>query len=246
MLYLKKLDFSGKTHLYYQLYDILYDNIKKGIYKPGDKLPTENQLIQLYGVSRVTIRKAMDMLLNEGLIVKRRGHGTFVQSKKVEQTLTKVLHFSNEMEKRGYKSTVKMLINEKVYANKKIAEALSIPTGSPLIHVCRLRYANDEPMCIESAYLIYEKCPNVLKQDFSKISLRHFLQSEYNIFWKRAHQRIYAIKANSRFADYLNISDGDPLIYIERVSYTQNNEPGEYLQSYYRGDRFYLTAELEA
>ena len=243
---MKKLDFNGKTHLYYQLYDLLYDDIKKGVYKPGDKLPTEDQLIKQYGVSRVTVRKAMDMLLNEGVIVKRRGNGTFVQDRKVEQTLTKVLHFSNEMEKRGYKSTVKMLINEKVYANKKIAEALSIPTGSPLIHVCRLRYANDEPMCIESAYLIYEKCPTVLEHDFSKISLRLFLENEYNIFWKRAYQRIYAIKANSRLADYLNIIDGAPLIYIERVSYNQNDEPGEYLQSYYRGDRFYLTAELEA
>lgn len=242
----KQLDFSGRTQLYYQLYDILYNDIKNGVYKPGELLPTENELIDRYEISRVTVRKAMDMLLNEGIIAKRRGYGSFVQNKKVEQTLNKVLHFSNEMEKQGYKSSTKMLINEKVYANKTIAEALSIPEGTQLIHVNRLRLANGEPMCIESAYLIYNRCPDVLNHDFSDISLRKFIVEKYNIIWKKAYQKIFAIKANSHFAKFLNIKDGDPMIYIERISYTQDDQPGEYLQSYYRGDCFYLTAELQA
>lgn len=242
----KKLDFSGRTHLYYQLYDILYDDIKSGIYKPGGLLPTEKELIEHYGISRATVRKSMDMLLNEGIIAKRRGYGSFVKKRKVEQTLNKVLHFSNEMEKQGYKSSSQMLTNEKVFANKTIAEALSIPQGTLLIHVNRLRFANDEPMCIESAYLIYDMCPDVLKYDFSERSLRKFLAEKYNIIWKRAKQKIFAIKANSHFAKHLNSKDGDPMIYIERISYTQDDKPAEYLQSYYRGDCFYLTAELEA
>ncbi|NLY44697.1 MAG: GntR family transcriptional regulator [Tissierella sp.] len=242
----EQLDFSGRTQLYYQLYDILYKDIKKGIYKPGELLPTENELIERYGISRVTVRKAMDMLLNEGIIAKRRGYGSFVKNKKVEQTLNKVLHFSNEMEKQGYKSSTKMLTNEKVYANKTIAEALSIPEGTQLTHVNRLRFANGEPMCIESAYLIHDMCPDVLSHDFSQISLRKFIVENYNIIWKRAQQKIFAIKANPGFAKLLNIKDGNPMIYIERISYTQDNIPGEYLQSYYRGDCFYLTAELEA
>lgn len=242
----KELDFSGRTQLYYQLYDILYDDIKKGVYKPGELLPTEKELIERYEISRVTVRKAMDMLLNEGIIAKRRGYGSFVQNRKLGQTLNKVLHFSNEMEKQGYKSSSKMLINEKVYANKTIAEALSIPEGTPLIHVNRLRFANDEPMCIESAFLVYDMCPSVLEHNFSEMSLRNFLYEKYNIIWKRAYQKIFAINSNSRISKDLNIKDGDPIIYIERISYTQNDKPGEYLQSYYRGDCFYLTAELEA
>jgi DNA-binding GntR family transcriptional regulator len=242
----RELDFSGRTQLYYQLYDILYDDIKNGVYKPKELLPTENELIERYGVSRVTVRKAMDMLLNEGIIGKKRGYGSFVLNKKVEQTLNKVLHFSNEMEKRGYKSSSKMLINEKVYANKTIAEALSIAEGTPLLHVNRLRFANNEPMCIESAYLIYDMCPDVLCYDFSEMSLRNFLVERYNIIWKRAHQKMFAVKANARFSKHLNIEEGDPMIYIERISYTQDDQPGEYLQSYYRGDCFYLTADLEA
>lgn len=242
----RKLDFSGRTQLYYQLYDLLFEDIKNGKYKPGELLPTENEMIERYGVSRITVRKAMDMLMNEGLIGKRRGYGAYVEQIKMEQRLNKVIHFSSDMEQRGYTTSVKMLENRKVPANKMIAQALCIEEGSPLLHVNRLRYANGYPMCIESAYLIYDWCPDVLEHDFSKMSLRNFLSENHNIVWKKASQKIYAVNANSRFASYLNIKDGDPMIYIERISKDQNDIPGEYLQSYYRGDTFYLTAELEA
>lgn len=242
----KELDFSGRTQLYYQLYDILSNDIKTGVYKPGELLPTENELIAEYGVSRVTVRKALDMLMNEGVIGKRRGYGAYVEQKRIEQTLKKVIHFSNDMEQHGYKSSVKMLANERVTANKTIASALSIPEGSPLIHVHRLRYANGEPMCIESAYLIYDRCPEVLNYNFAQISLRNYLAEQYQIVWKKAYQKIFAVKASAKISSCLNIKDGDPMIYIERISYDQNGSPGEYLQSYYRADFFYLTVELEA
>jgi len=240
------LDFSGRTHLYYQLYDIICKDIKDRKYKPGDILPTENDLIAQFGVSRATVRKAMDMLMSDGLIGKRRGYGAYVEQAKMEQRLNKVIHFSNDMERRGYKTSVKMLENRKVMATKTIAQALSIPEYQPLIHINRLRYADGIPMCIESAYLIYDWCPEALNHDFAQLSLRRFLEENYGIVWKKAYQKIFAVKANAQFASNLNIKDGDPMIYLERISYNKDNVPGEYLQSYYRGDTFYLTAELEA
>ncbi|MDR2211695.1 MAG: GntR family transcriptional regulator [Spirochaetaceae bacterium] len=238
------LDFHSRTQLYYQLYDILYKDIKEGVYKPGELLPTESSLIQKYGISRVTVRKAMDLLMTEGLISKRRGYGTFVQNPKVEQNLTQVLHFSHEMEKRGYKASVEVLANEVVLAQKTIADALGIPEGTGLIHVNRLRYADKIPMCIESAYLIKDACPSVLDQDFSSQSLRRFLMDNYNIVWSRARQKIFAINATVKMAQYLTIKTGEPLIYVERISFDQFNKAGEYLQAYYRGDSYYLTVEL--
>jgi GntR family transcriptional regulator len=238
------LDFHGRTQLYFQLYDILNKDIKEGVYKPGELLPTENQLIAKFGISRVTVRKAMDLLMNDGLISKRRGYGTYVQNSKVEQNLTQVLHFSNEMEKRGYKPSVAVLANEVVAAHKTIADALGIQEGSSLIHVNRLRYADKVPMCIESAYLIKDACPAVLQQDFSNQSLRSFLADNYNIVWNHARQKIFAINATAKLAQHLNIKTGDSLIYVERVSYDQFNRAGEFLQAYYRGDSYYLTVEL--
>lgn len=240
-----QLDFSGRTQLYYQVYDILHDDIRKGVYKPGELLPTENELIDRYKISRVTVRKAMDLLLNDGLIAKRRGYGTFVQPHKVEQTMSKVLHFSSDMEKRGFKSSTSMLVNEMVPATKAIAEALNIDEGEPMVHVSRLRYADGIPMCMESAYLIYKSCPDVLGKDFSVSSMRNFLVEKYNIVWKSASQKIFAMNATPKLAGSLQVHEGDPLFYIERLSFTQDGKPGEYLQSYYRGDSYYLTAELQ-
>ncbi len=241
-----ELDFSGRTQLYFQLYDILYKDIRDGVYKPGQLLPTENTLIEQYHISRITVRKALDLLMNDGLIAKRRGYGTFVQNRKVEQTLTRVQHFASEMEKRGYVSSVTMLANEVVYASKAVAGELCIGEGDELVRVERLRYADGVPMCIESSYLIRARCPDVQRHDFSKQSLRKFLEDRYDIVWKRARQKIYAVAATARTAGYLGIKEGDPLIYIERVSYTRDDEPAEYLQTWYRGDSYYLTAELEA
>jgi GntR family transcriptional regulator len=241
-----QLDFSGRTQLYFQLYDILYKDIRDGVYKPGQLLPTENTLIEQYHISRVTVRKALDLLMNDGLIAKRRGYGTFVQNKKVEQTLTRVQHFANEMEKRGYESSVTMLTNEVVYASRTVAGELQIDEGDELVRVERLRYADGVPMCIENSYLILDKCPAVPKHDFSKQSLRLFLEQQYHIVWKRASQKIYAVNASPKQAGYLGVKEGEALIYIERVSYDQFELPGEYLQTWYRGDSYYLTADLEA
>ena len=242
----EQLDFSGRTQLYFQLYDILYREIRDGVYKPGQLLPTESTLMERYHISRITVRKALELLMNDGLIARRRGYGTFVQNKKVEQTLTRVEHFANEMEKRGLESSVTMLSNELLYASRAIAGWLDIEEGDELIRVERLRYADGVPMCIESSHLIRSRCPGVQGQDFSRRSLRRFLEEEYGIIWKRAGQRIYAVGASARLAGYLGIKEGDPLLYIERVSYDTDERPGEYLQAWYRGDSYYFTAALKA
>ena len=242
----QQLDFSGRTQLYFQLYDILYREIRDGVYKPGQLLPTESTLMEQYHISRITVRKALDLLMNDGLIARRRGLGTFVQNKKVEQTLTRVEHFANEMEKRGVASSVTMLANEPLYASRAIAGWLDIEEGDELIRVERLRYADGVPMCIENSHLIRSRCPGVQGQDFSRRSLRRFLEEEYGIVWKRASQRIYAVSAGARAAGYLGIKEGDPLLYIERVSYDTDDRPGEYLQAWDRGDSYYFTAALKA
>ncbi|MEA4998237.1 MAG: GntR family transcriptional regulator [Candidatus Limiplasma sp.] len=242
----KELDFSGRTQLYFQLYDILLGKITSGEYKPGELLPTENDLIQAYGISRITVRKAMDMLMNDGLIIKRRGYGTCVQPKKVEQTMKRVLHFSEEMQKKGFQSTTNMLSNEMLPASKIVADALQIAEGTPLVRVTRLRYANGVPLCLEIAHLVYERCPEVYGTDFSERSLRHFLEQKYQIVWTNATQKIYAINASAKVAAQLDVKENSALIYIERVSSTVDGKPGEYLQSYYRGDSYYLTTDLQA
>ena len=240
------LDFSGRTQLYFQLYDVFYKKINNGEYPPGSLLPTESELMEQYKVSRITVRKAMDLLLSDGLIVKKRGSGTVVQKKKMEQTMQKVLHFSDEMQKKGITPHTKMLTNEVVPASQHIAHALCVNEMEPLIHVYRIRYADDVPICIESAFLIQKLCPDVVQHDFSQKSLRLFLEETYNLRWSHARQNIFAINANPHIAKQLGVAANDALIYIERISYTAENMAGEFLQGYYRGDSYSLTTELMA
>lgn len=238
------LDFSGRTQLYFQLYDLFYQKINAGEYPPGSVLPTENELIERYKVSRITVRKAMDLLLSDGLILKKRGSGTFVQRKKMAQTMQKVLHFSEEMQKNGIQSRTEMLTNTIVPASLHVAEALSIDEREPLINVYRIRYADDLPVCIESAFLIKERCPDVLQHNFSQKSLRRFLEETYQLSWSHARQKIFAINASPHIAKQLGVAANDALLHIERISYTSEHVAGEFLQGYYRGDSYYLTTEL--
>lgn len=240
----RTIDFNSRTQLYYQMFDILMEGISSGKYRPGDMLPTENELIAKYGVSRVTVRKAMDMLLHEGLISKRRGYGTYVNEKKIEQNLSSVIHFTESMQSQGQKTSTVMLQNVVEYADKTIAEALGIPEDTKMIRVDRLRMANDRPMCVECSYLIYESCPDVLGMDFNTASLRQTLRKMYNIVWKHAKQKIMAVAAPADIAQHLQIHKGAAVLYIERVTYSQDDLPLEFLKTYYRGDKYYMTADL--
>ncbi len=239
-----EIDFSGKTQLYYQIYDILRLEIQLLKYKIGELLPTEDELAKRFNVSRITIRKAMDLLVNDSLVQRRRGFGTFVIPKKTEQSLNKLLHFSDEMQKQGHTVTTIMLCNELVPATKTIASALGIAEGIPMIHVSRLRCSDNIPMCIESAYLEYSKFQNIYGINFSEVSLQRTLQSDYNVYWTHASENIYATLCTEEIAQHLHIQEGSPLLYVERVSYTENEDFKEFFTCSYRGDSYYFKTEL--
>ena len=116
--------------------------------------------------------------------------------------------------------------------------------GEELARLERLRLANDEPMAIEESYLVHRYCSGVLEADYTAVSLREALDRTYGIRWLRARQVIRAIRSGSRLARLLAIKPVDPLLFIERVSYSQYDIPVEFLHIYYRADRYSLYTEL--
>lgn len=242
---MKYIDANSRVQLYYQLYDILLEKIKLGHYKPNDMFPSETELIEKYKVSRITVRKAMEMLSQDGLIEKKRGIGSIVKSGKIENSLSSIIDFNDNIKLYGYNSSTKMIKNYIKYANKEIAEALKIEENKKLVNIDRLRLVENYPICLESANLIYDRCPSVLNKDFSSESLRKFIKDEYNIIWKNATQKIMALNSDEYISNILNINKGDAIIYIERISYCLENVPLEYLQAYYRADSYYFTLNLE-
>lgn len=242
---MERIDPNSIVPLYHQVYEILHDKILNNEWKPGDMIPAEYELIERYKVSRITVRRVLDMLDKEGLIRRERGRGTFVAQPRLEHGLSRIVNFTEDMRQRGFEPSTKVIFSELVPASDYIAEKLEVEEGEELVWLDRLRLADHEPMCVEQSYLIHRYCPGILKYDFSKKSLREVKAREYGIRWIRATQVIQGILSPPDLSHLLNIKTNSPLLYIERVSFSQHNIPIEYLRTYYRADRYMLHNELQ-
>ncbi len=240
-----RINRSSKLPLYHQLYEIVRGGILSGRWQPGDMLPPESELIETYQVSRTTVRQVLDMLVNEGLIYRQRGRGTFVAHPTLEQTLVRVVRFSDDMRQRGFEPGTKVLFAGTVPAPEDIAGSLGIEPGEELARLERLRLADGDPMSVEESNLVHRLCPAVLEGDYAATSLRDVLDHKYDIRWSRATQAIRAIPATFRLAELLSVKPGEALLYIERVSYSRQNVPVEFLRIHYRGDRYSLYTKLQ-
>lgn len=238
---------SNKLPFYQQLYEILHAKIMRGEWKPGDMLPTENELIDQYQVSRNTVRNVMDMLVNEGLIYRERGRGTFIAQPTLEQALVRIMSFTEDMNQRGLKATSKVILSQLIPASEEIAEKLNIQTGEELALLKRLRMGNAEPMSVEESYFIHRHCPGFLtRYDYSVTSLRQVMLKDYGIRWLRATQIIRAVVPSQEMAALLKIPPKVALLMIERTTYSDQLIPVEFIRIYYRGDRYTLYNELRA
>lgn len=241
---MQELSLNGKEQLYYQVYNILFQDIMSGKYQIGDKIPAESELMETFHVSRATARRAMEMLANEGLVVKKQGQGTTVISNQTRNSLKRVVRYTKKQDLDHVVTVKKMVEQTTVPADEKIAKKLALPTGRELIKLKRVRYADEEPFYCEVNYFEKEYVPEVLERDFSVESLRVFLVETYHIRWSCANQNVYAILADQEMAELLQVAEGSPLIAIERVSYDDKSVPREYVVTYYRGDKYHLEIDL--
>jgi GntR family transcriptional regulator len=230
--------------LYHQLFELLHHEITSGKWKPGDMIPPESELVSRYRVSRITVRKVLDLLAREGLIVRERGRGTHVAHPRLEHGLSRIVSFTDDMRQRGFQTSTKVLFSGLLPAPESIAHALGIEEGAELARLDRLRLADGQPMCVEQSYLVHKLLPGILNHDFATRSLREVKVREYGIRWSRARQTIQAILAAPELAHVLSIKTNAALLYIERVSYSQDDVSVEFLRVYYRADRYVLYNEL--
>lgn len=236
---------TSKLPLYQQLYEILRSNIVSGEWQPGNMIPPESELIERYQVSRTTVRQVLDMLVSEDLIEREQGRGTFVAHPTVEQGLVRIVNFTEDMRMRGCEPSSKVLFSGLIPAPQDIAEKLHIEPGEELARLERLRLVDGEPMGVEKSYLVHRYCPGILQGDYVSNSLREALERNYGIRWTRAKQSIRATLAPRDLAELLGIKPRSALLFIERVSYSQEDVPVEFLRIYYRADRYVLYNELQ-
>ncbi|MFQ3565843.1 MAG: GntR family transcriptional regulator [Aggregatilineales bacterium] len=220
-----------------QVYDAL-ERITTSQLKPGDQLPSEPRLCELFGVSRTVIRRALEQLDRDGLIVRIMGKGTFVAEPKIHQALIgPLIGFYESMVAQGYTPTSKVLQQERIEADAKLARWLRLQTGDPIIFISRLRYVSDVPLQLVDTFLPYSLCAPALHEDFTRQSLYAFLRNVCGLHIATGKRMIEAVLATEEEASLLEIDPGAPLILLESISYLENGTPLEYYRAVHRSDR---------
>jgi GntR family transcriptional regulator len=238
---LSTLDPNSSQPLYQQLQRALREAIETRILGPDDALPSERQLAADLGVSRITVRKAIDGLVEEGLLVSRQGSGNFVCTR-IDKNFAKLTSFSEDMRSRGRTPRSVWIKRAEGTVTPEEALKLALSPGSLVYRYHRLRFADDEPMSIEFATVAAFALPSL---DAVDTSLYDALEAAGNRP-VRALQRLHALLLNAEQAKLLKAGKGDAGLLVERLGYLRDGRAVELSQSYYRGDTYDFVAELNA
>ncbi len=238
------LDRTLPLPMYYQLKELIREELGAGKWQPGDLIPSERELSERYGISRMTARQALTELTNEGLLRREQGKGTFVSEPRIEQRLTRLTGFTEDMRKRGLRPGVRVLRLEAMDAPVRVAEALQIEPGVPIVLLERLRLAESTPMAIETGYVYFDRAHKLLEEDYQGGSLYHLLAEKYDVVPTRAEQQIEAALCSQRRRELLELDEVAPVLRTKRVTYEQRGRPFEYVEAIYRADRYVFHVEL--
>jgi GntR family transcriptional regulator len=215
-------DIYDKVPLYYKLAENIEEQINNDIYEKGEKIPSERELCEIYGVSRMTVRLAIDELVKKGKLEKVQGKGTYVLSKSIVQNLNKVYSYSKEMNKQGKISSTKMIKRKIVKADEKLAKKLRVPIGENLLYIERLRLAENVPIMVEKTWFIYNVTPFLMDIDFTKKGLYKTLDEDYGIRFNKAIETFKATQLNSYECRLLNCPNDQYGLLIKRLSYSDD------------------------
>jgi len=230
---------------YYQLKEIMRERVKSEEWKPGDLIPSERDLSEKYGISRMTARQAITDLVNEGLFYREQGKGTFVSQHKITQQLIRLTGFTEDIRARGQKPGSKVLSAEMFPADETTAEKLSIGPGTLIFRLQRLRLADDEPLAIELSQISFKGCERLLEEDLEQHSLYRLLETKYGIPLMEADQELEAGLASNEEAQLLKISISRPVLFTRRITYTERNQPIEYAKAVYCGNKYTFYTHLK-
>lgn len=205
--------------LYLQIRQIMKEEINRGKYQMDQKMPTEAELCEIYQVSRITIRKAIEDLVKDGTLIRRQGKGTFVTSKKIENELLSVSGFSEFSHQLGATPHSRVLSSQVIQATEEIASRLGIDKDSPVLELERLMYVNDRPLFYDKAHYSLLRFPDLEKKIGQRDSTYKILQEDYNTKISTNDKIIDVIFAPKEIAQYLECDPGTSLFRITKTAY---------------------------
>lgn len=236
------LDRNSTTSLFTQIEADIKNNIEIGVYKLGDKLPTENELMALYNVSRITIRRAIEDLTKEGIIIKKQGKGTFIKEKKIQRKISHTISFTQSCLQSNLRSGSYVTVREILNTSDLSFEEKNIFNDDKVLYIQRVRMANEVPIICENNYYPYSRFSFLLNEPLNE-SLFQLLETKYNVkVGDPKNSYIDLTTAGVDQANLLKVTSGEPLFLLSTEIYDTENQLIHLGKQYIVGSRyrFYL------
>ncbi len=237
MMNLTRSEQHSPLPLYVQIRDTLRRQILDGSYEVHERLPSENEMMNTFGVSRITIRQALRDLHNEGLVFSAQGKGTFVSKPKAVQNVQRLEGFGEAMAAQGYEASARVLSIQQLKAPKAVSAALDLDGGDDVVEVKRVRYLNRAPVCIDHSYFPMDIGRRMFSLDLSG-DIFPLLENYFGIPLGGADIGLDAILADEEAQQYLNLKSGEAILRVERLTHNQEGRPIDFEYLCYRGDSF--------
>ena len=232
------LPFSrDQVPMHYQVRDFLIQEIAEGRLRPGDRIPTEAQLIERFGVSRTPVRQALLDLVHRGLVQRRGGKGTFVAPQRMEQELTRLTGFVEDVEPLGLVASAKVVSNRTVLADERVAKHLDLAAGTEVVYLERVRLANEHPVSFDMTWLPKGIGHQIAAENLEVHPIFSLFENKYGITLGDAEYVIEASSASKHVAKHLDVPVGSPILLIERTTFSASGGPIDYELLHYRADR---------
>ena len=238
------IDKTLPTPAYLQLKAQLERAIAAGRLSVGTALPSERDLAEDLGLSRMTVRRAFEALVEDGLIEQRQGSGTYVRPQRLEQNIDRVRGFTEEVRALGLEAGSVLLDAQSAAADEETARALLLDIGTSVLRIARLRTADDEPLAIQTAHLIPDLLALPIDDLKRRGSLYRAIAERYGLTPQRARQTVSARLATREERALLHIDDRTPVLALERTTFDATDRPFEFVRSAYRGDRYRMALDL--
>jgi GntR family transcriptional regulator len=238
------IDKTSSVPYYLQLAEILQREIGER-QSPHQvfQLRSENELAALQGITRATVRRALDVLERDGWIYREKGKGSFAAVRRVEHELTQLVSTTEDMRERGWALTTRLVSQEKTPAPLRVAHALELPEGALCYKLCRLRVVEGEPISIQTPYLPVALCPDLEENDLTR-SLYRLLETRYGLRLWTGHETLRARCTLPHEEELLEVPKCTPVMHMERLTYAATGQAVEYLEAVWRGDRYDFKVSL--
>lgn len=238
------VDPHSPVPLYHQIHLDLRQMIQQGLIPPGGMLPPEMEICQAYSVGRQTVRQAIARLVDEDLVERFAGRGTFVRSQPAHTQFFLDRSFTQQMRELRRVPHSRVLSLQRESVDSKSLPTLQGYDGAPCLTLERLRLGDAEPVCHQVSTILIEQCPGIEEQDFADRSLYEVL-TQYNLTIQRIDHVVRAVAADEYRAELLDVEEGTPLLFVGTTAYLNDEKIIEYSASYYRADRYeYSTTQM--